>query len=785
MWKLDRADCVLLIRQTAICAAAVFALATNPFGWEDTRSLWIALTFGLLNFGVYFACKVASLASLGAIVSPVLGLACWGSLLATTTGMESPFVAGLWLEVALSAVTFSPGGVALVTGGAICVLWAQPELAGSEVATLAVALHSALLVGLGVATIRFAHGPGALRTFSVGLFRELQGDLSMARVVLAVALLAAIATVPAELEVYAPLFEPSPGLAFRATLVLAILGKTLAALGIGVAVACLMALSQRNARWLFLGFAWTIGVLAWIRVDAHLYAVTSNHLLDYVVFLGDPDALVWAGRGLDPWTPIASSVFRTLCWVALALPVSWALLRIRGAGRVVALSWFLALLASLLLQRVSPEVRALRLLEVELPWTWSAGFDESADPSRFAEDRARAIYEKKGEPLYQVQRFDEFERGIQLQSTPHVLLLVIESLRADALTPDIMPNLWRFSERGARGERHYSGSNVSHLGWFSMLYARLPFSYRVYIDSGQPVLFAETFARAGYRNRLVAASHVTFGGLERFLGDSHFEVDLFHEEPLSWQRDPLVVERSMEILRDSQEPQFLVAYPMATHFPYLVPPEADNLDSARDDDLNGLDPDLRNQSKDLMRRYRNAAHYVDTLLAPWLDEIDLTRVLVVVTGDHGESLYDDGVLGHFSRLSEVQIRVPLIIAGPGVEADRVIAGPTSHVDLLPTVLRLLGASPDALAALPGRDLFAAQVAPAVVGVLDRRAPRQHPAQLLLLSGDARYAVKLPHEGRGLELTGPMKLDGLPASAWEDIDVEGFLGMFEAFLDQQR
>ena len=107
MWKLDRADCVLLIRQTAICAAAVFALATNPFGWEDTRSLWIALTFGLLNFGVYFACKVASLASLGAIVSPVLGLACWGSLLATTTGIASPFVAGLWLEVILSAMASS------------------------------------------------------------------------------------------------------------------------------------------------------------------------------------------------------------------------------------------------------------------------------------------------------------------------------------------------------------------------------------------------------------------------------------------------------------------------------------------------------------------------------------------------------------------------------------------------------------------------------------------------------------------------------------------------------
>lgn len=77
--------------------------------------------------------------------------------------------------------------------------------------------------------------------------------------------------------------------------------------------------------------------------------------------------------------------------------------------------------------------------------------------------------------------------------------------------------------------------------------------------------------------------------------------------------------------------------------------------------------------------------------------------VVLVTADHGEELFEHGWVGHGSRLYEESIRVPLILRGPGVAPgrdDRQVAG----VDVMPTVLARLGVTPPS--GLPGHDLLA-------------------------------------------------------------------------------
>ncbi len=72
--------------------------------------------------------------------------------------------------------------------------------------------------------------------------------------------------------------------------------------------------------------------------------------------------------------------------------------------------------------------------------------------------------------------------------------------------------------------------------------------------------------------------------------------------------------------------------------------------------------------------------------------------LVVVTADHGESFGENGDWGHGFSLAEREIRVPLVIAGPGVPRSR-HAEPVSTVALAPTILALLGQPTD-----PGLEL---------------------------------------------------------------------------------
>ena len=66
------------------------------------------------------------------------------------------------------------------------------------------------------------------------------------------------------------------------------------------------------------------------------------------------------------------------------------------------------------------------------------------------------------------------------------------------------------------------------------------------------------------------------------------------------------------------------------------------------------------------------------------------RTLLVVTSDHGEGLGEHGESVHGFFVYESTLRVPLIVRGPGVAPGRRIKEVARSVDLLPSVLELLG-----------------------------------------------------------------------------------------------
>jgi arylsulfatase A-like enzyme len=77
--------------------------------------------------------------------------------------------------------------------------------------------------------------------------------------------------------------------------------------------------------------------------------------------------------------------------------------------------------------------------------------------------------------------------------------------------------------------------------------------------------------------------------------------------------------------------------------------------------------------------------------------------IIIITGDHSEAFGDHGQPFHSSDLYNSQIRVPLIIAGPGVIVSRV-QEPVGLADLAPTILDLAGFVAPAFPAMDGRSL---------------------------------------------------------------------------------
>jgi len=114
------------------------------------------------------------------------------------------------------------------------------------------------------------------------------------------------------------------------------------------------------------------------------------------------------------------------------------------------------------------------------------------------------------------------------------------------------------------------------------------------------------------------------------------------------------------------------------------------------------DADLRR----LIELYDAGVRQMDAEIGRLVDflrrEDMLDDTLLILTSDHGDEFLEHGGLLHSRDQYQELLRVPLIMRGPGVGAGVRIDTPVSLVDIVPTVLALLGEEP--LAAVDGLDL---------------------------------------------------------------------------------
>ena len=137
------------------------------------------------------------------------------------------------------------------------------------------------------------------------------------------------------------------------------------------------------------------------------------------------------------------------------------------------------------------------------------------------------------------------------------------------------------------------------------------------------------------------------------------------------------------------------------------------------------------------------------------------NTLTVFVGDHGEAFGEHGYEGHGRRVHEPGILVPCIFRYPGVINPGKLAGLTQTLDILPTILDVLGIKePDGIegmslkealigrANIPERQLFSQAYIGFAPSVLPRKSgPRRGlPRQLCLR--DTRYkCVFTPRKGK--------------------------------------
>ena len=93
--------------------------------------------------------------------------------------------------------------------------------------------------------------------------------------------------------------------------------------------------------------------------------------------------------------------------------------------------------------------------------------------------------------------------------------------------------------------------------------------------------------------------------------------------------------------------------------------------------------------------YRGEIAYADAMVGRLVDALERLgaagRTAIAVVGDHGEALGEHGEQTHALLLHQATLHVPFVVTAPGLPQGVTVAAPVSGVDVLPTLLELVGA----------------------------------------------------------------------------------------------
>jgi len=294
------------------------------------------------------------------------------------------------------------------------------------------------------------------------------------------------------------------------------------------------------------------------------------------------------------------------------------------------------------------------------------------------------------------------------QGQKHVVLVILESLRADVLNKKIentvvAPNLNALAVSGSRIDDVFSHSGYTATSLKALFNQDLIFN----AASGYSSL--ADFKQQGYAIAVFSGQSENFGDIAEQTGmkkyaDVFFDADSAPDDKIygdvdahSLRLDARRVYAEFEQYAkrvDWQRSQFVYINLQSAHFPYSHEKMPSLL-------LSNPIPRSEINEKNrawLEKSYWNAVQYADQVLGHIIQLLKQQGVwdqtLVIVSGDHGESLFDrewskHALLGHGHAINNIQTAIPLVFSRPGIS----LPAPVGQIEILNVARRWAGIAP--------------------------------------------------------------------------------------------
>ena len=306
---------------------------------------------------------------------------------------------------------------------------------------------------------------------------------------------------------------------------------------------------------------------------------------------------------------------------------------------------------------------------------------------------------------------------------PNIILLGIDSLRRDHMSCYgykrlTTPHIDRFAQDGVLFEQTFCPFVPTTSAYASMLTGMDVFSTQVVAlrhkgpMRSEVTTLAELLSEEGYNTTCVGFSgNPSSRGFDKYLDYAGWGSWNEGRSPKAQNLNEVAIPE-LERLAKRRKPFFLFLRHMDPHSPYLPPEPYERMF------YHGNECDPKNRSMDPVMSFKPFRDYFATWMPPGITDKDYViaqydgavaymdaailsiftavdslglaeNTIVVVNGDHGETLYDHECYFDHHGLYEPTLIVPLIIRYPGrLPAGKRVPGYNQHKDLVPTLLEL-------------------------------------------------------------------------------------------------
>ncbi len=313
-----------------------------------------------------------------------------------------------------------------------------------------------------------------------------------------------------------------------------------------------------------------------------------------------------------------------------------------------------------------------------------------------AEEQAKYSIKTKADLNYPL-------KPLKIKDSPkkfNIFIIASDSVKYSIINREIAPNIEKFKKDSLVFEHHFSGGDSTRFGIFSLMYGLNSTYWFSFLNTNQrPVLF-DVLKKLDYDINIISSTNTNW---PEFRKTCYVDIqpsirDKFEGVP--WKKDKQSTNCFLANIEKHPKDKALFSFIFLDAPHGYSYPETYNKYGVKIGEVNYLAISKDSEElKTTVKRYKNAVYYNDMLFGKMIAKLKekglYENSLIIYTSDHGQEFFEEGNFGHNTSFSKGQIHIPFILKLPkslqglGLEKN-INSSMTSHQDVVPTLLILLG-----------------------------------------------------------------------------------------------